>query len=321
MKKEEYEELLLLSTYGELNAEEQVKLEKYAKSHPEIKAELERIQEFQKLVKGNISIQVSDSLVEESRKELRQMLRSERNKKTFVTRSAEQFVQFFQGPLKLAFGGTGVLAVGIVVGYFVFHSAQNENGFAFQSIKNSNNSRDQSSQITNIKFIDGDASDGIVEFEFETVTPMHLKGKIDNPEVQKILTYALLNESNDGIRLRTVNAIAQQAEQGHFADSSVKQALIRSLKEDENPGVRGKALRALQQYRFDDELRDALLYVLAKDKNSGMRIAAINALETARIDGNKFDDTVAQKLKQQIENEKNNYIRNRAVNFVKEIYQ
>ncbi|MBP9211220.1 MAG: HEAT repeat domain-containing protein, partial [Bacteroidetes bacterium] len=175
--------------------------------------------------------------------------------------------------------------------------------------------------IEDIRFIDNDASDCEVEFEFNAVAPVHIKGRVDDPEIQRLLTHALLNESNAGVRLSSMQLIRDQAAVNRSVDPAVKQALITSLKTDANPGVRNEALRVLQQYGFDDDLRDALLHVIEHDENSGIRVAAINALELAKMDGNRLDEATVKALKEQIAKEENNYIRNRAVNLVKEIYQ
>ncbi|MFA6540239.1 MAG: HEAT repeat domain-containing protein [Bacteroidota bacterium] len=321
MNKEEYQELVLLSMYGELAEEEEKKLEKYLKANPELKREAEELLKFKKFVSANTPDVATDDGLRDARRRFRTTLRSELRTGSFFNRMNDQVKDFFSTPWKLAFGSTGVLALGMMIGYCSHPSLQVDNRMVFQPVGNEQAASRPSTEITNIRFIDSDASDGVIEFQFDAVAPMHMKGKIDDPEIQRVLSHALLNESNDGIRLQTVNAIAQQADKGKFGDVEVKKALLATVKIDPNPGVRREALRVLQQYRFDPEIRDALLFVLAKDPNSGMRVAAINALDLARIDGMTFDSSTVTALKTQIKKEENNYIRNRAANFVKEIYQ
>lgn len=318
MKKEEIKELMQLSLYGELSPEEQETLDSYLKRHPEMKKELQEMKKFGTFVSENTSPVTSDELLGEARTQLREALRNERRKDSFIVRIRKSMSEFFS--LKFAVSGVGILSIGMLIGYCSFSPAGAEKGLMLQSVSNTSDKTPKTS-IENVRFIDSDASDGEIEFEFEAIAPMHVKGKIDDPEIQKLLTHALLNESNDGVRLSSINAIRNQTENKKTIDPAIKTALITSLKTDANPGVRREALRVLQQYGFDKDIRDVLIYVMAKDENSGVRVAAINALEFAKMDGLKFDETTINALKQQIKKEQNNYIRNRAVNLVKEIYQ
>jgi hypothetical protein len=318
MKKEEYKELMQLSIYGELNDEDQGKLDAYLKKHLDFNKEYQELKKLKSFISQNTSSRTSDKLLNDARNQLREALRKERNKKSFANQIITVAVDFLHR--KIAFGGVTILLLGVVIGYYSSLSMLKEHDVVLQPASNSTDAESQTF-ISNVRFIDSDASDGEIEFEFYAVAPMRIQGKIDDPEIQKVLTHALLNESNAGVRLSSVNAIRNQAVNKKIVDPSIKTALIKSLKTDENPGVRSEALRVLEQYDFDSDIRDALLFVISKDNNSGLRVSAINALEMAKMDGTKFDDATINALKQQIGKEQNNYIRNRAVNLVKEIYQ
>lgn len=318
MKKEEYKELMYLSVYGELNKDDRSTLDAYLKKHPDMNKEFQELKKFRSFMSKNTVPKITDDLLNDARNELRAVLRKERSKVTVFDR-----IKNFLGELMhpaYALSGAGILSLGIIIGYCSFSPGGDEGGFVFRSVSNSAETSAKTS-VTNIRFIDGDASDGEVEFEFDAVAPMHVKGNIDDPEIQKLLTHALLNESNAGVRLSSVNAIRSNTENTNAVDPAVKAALITSLRSDVNPGVRREALRVLQRCAFDNDIRDALLFVIAKDGNSGLRVAAINALETAKMDGIRFDAATINALKNQIGKEQNNYVRNRTVNLVKEIYQ
>lgn len=308
---------MYLSLYGELTAKEQKQLDEYLKKHPEAKKEFQRIKKFTSFVSDNTSQKTSDDLLHDARTQLRTALRKERNKQSLVGKVWD-ILQNFAQP-KIAFGGISALALGILIGYFVFTPSTKESGSFLQS--SATESPSDMMRIENVQFIDADARDGEVEFRFDASRPMHIKGKIDDPVVQKILTHALLNEENPGVRISSVNAIGQQSEKGTVIDEEIKNALIESMKKDENPGVRKEALRVLAQNRIDKEIRNALLYVLSHDKNTGMRVAAINALEKAKQSGTPFDSTIAVSLKKHITKENNTYVRTKTENLVGEIYQ
>ena len=318
MKKEKYKELMYLSVYGELTQDEQAQLDAALTKYPELKKELQDLKKFRSFISDNTIYKKSDDLLHDARTQLRTAIRKVQNKRSFKSAVMELTSDFFRP--KFAFAGFGALTLGVLIGYCSFSPPGAEQGLVFQPIAGEPSSPDMT-RIDNVRFVDSDASDGEIEFEFEAVAPMRLKGKVNDPEIQKVLTHALLIESNAGVRLRSVNAIGQQTEEKKSADPAIKSALITTIKGDQNPGVRREALRVLLQFGFDTEIRDAILHVLSKDDNSGMRVAAINALEMARMDGQKFDDQTVSALKQQIANEQNRYIRNRAVNLVQEIYQ
>ena len=307
-----------LSLYGELTDDEQLKLDAYLKKHPELKKEFQELKKFKLFISEHSSQKTTENLLSDARIQLRSALRTERNNKTVLAKIGDVMGELFRPQWVAA--GIGSLSLGILIGYCSFSPSGTEPGLVFQPVLNEA-STPEKTRIDNVRFIDSDASDGEVEFEFDAIAPMHLKGRVEDPEIQKVLTYALLNASNAGVRLKTVNAIAQQNEEKKSVDPAIKAALISSLKNDQNPGVRREALRVLQQFGFDNEIRDAVLQVLIHDSNSGMRVAAINALEMAKLDGKKFDSSMVTILKKQMEKEENSYIRNRAATLVKEIYQ
>lgn len=318
MKKEEYKELMLLSLYGELSDEDQAALDAYLKKHLDARKEYQDMKRFRSFVSEHTDPNTADDLLGDARTQLRAALRQERTASSSM-KTVREFLSGFLAP-RAAWTGAGMLSLGLLIGYCSFAPTGKEHSVVLQPVSNLSGDAPKTT-IENVRFIDSDASDGEVEFEFEAVAPMRIKGKIEDPEVQRLLTHALLNESNDGVRLSSINAIRNQTESNKTIDPVIKTALITSMKSDANPGVRREALRVLQQYGFDNDIRDAMLYVIAKDENSGVRVAAINALEFAKMDGMKFDETSINALKQQIKKEQNSYIRNRAVNLVKEIYQ
>jgi HEAT repeat protein len=68
-------------------------------------------------------------------------------------------------------------------------------------------------------------------------------------------------------------------------DTNVREALIYALRYDSNPGVRLKAVGALAPYvKGDVRVRDVVLEALLNDSNSGVRTQALHALEPVRVD-------------------------------------
>lgn len=165
-------------------------------------------------------------------------------------------------------------------------------------------------EVANVRFVDPDSSDGQVEFTFDAVRPMRVKGSVSEARIQKILTHAMLNEQNPGVRLRAVNALS--AQQARASDPEVKAALIRALQSDENPAVRKKAVTVLQKFPLDDDIKRAFLQVLQHDNNSALRIAAINGLAAAGIEKRPADQQMLDVLRDTMNSDDNGYIRLRA---------
>ena len=258
----------------------------------------------------------------QARHELKKSLRLETGKQSIWDWLLENFHSiFFQQ--KLVFGGALTLAIGFALGYFSFLPATKQAQEAFPPTSSTSLSStafapgQNNGKIANVRFSDVDANDGNVEFSFDAVTPVTLKGNVNDERIQKILTYALLNEQNPGTRLRSADALANDYVKSQ--DSDTKQALITALVSDDNTGVRREALRALRKYPFDDQIKDAFLHVLTSDDNSSLRIEAINGLDAGKSQKNLFGKEVQDVLRGKMQHDNNNYIRLRAKAVLQEV--
>jgi hypothetical protein len=168
-------------------------------------------------------------------------------------------------------------------------------------------------EIANVRFIDqNSAGDGTVEFAFDAIRPVRIKGNVNDPKIQEMLTYALVKEHNAGVRLRAVSTISANHSK---PDSKVKEALLTALRSDSNDGVRKEALAVLQKYPFDEEIQVAFLYVLQNDPNPAMRIEAIKSLEAKNIEGKQL----IQVLRDRMESDNNSFIRQKAKAVLEEV--
>ncbi len=334
MKHAQYKEWLHLSAIDELNDEARQLLDLHLVECAECRDELRDLLKFQSIIAENPPVEITERLLREARQQLHSSLLEFRLKKSLWERVGESVRELVVQEYKIAFGGIGMAALGVFVGYLIFSQPQRFEdkatrvepqaiGQAVEQAAQSNGGAESFTQgntrTSDLHLIDAGGKDGTVEFTFEAVTPMHVRGNINDDKVQKILARALVNEDNAGVRLQTVNAIASQAPDQKNPDPEVKAALISALKGDQNPGVRQEALRVLLRYTLDDEIKQALVYTLTHDKNSGMRIAAINGLAAASIEGHRLDQDILTILKQKIESDNNNYVRRQARTVVEEV--
>ncbi|HVP52114.1 MAG TPA: HEAT repeat domain-containing protein [Terriglobales bacterium] len=153
--------------------------------------------------------------------------------------------------------------------------------------------------IAGIKSIIPDPGSRRVEIQYDTVQPEKVEGSIDDPRIQQLLLFAARSNYNAGVRMDSVDLLAQRPE-----DRQVRDALIFALRYDANPGVRLKALDGLGPYvQNDTSVRNAVLEALLNDSNPGVRSEAIMLLKSV-----KADAAVRQTL-QQLSRDKSKFIR------------
>ncbi len=312
MRHQHYKEQLQLLIYDELSDDERSALEHHLTSCNECRAEVESLKQFHSVLLQHTSSPPIEQLLTEARQELRAALRLERSGRSLWDRVME----FFQGitlpSYRIVLGGLAIFAAGVIVGPLFFSHEKTATPPLIQQTTNSTAYTEDNPRITNVHFIDSDASDGEIEFTFDAVAPVHIKGSINDDRIQKVLTHALVNDQNPGNRLRSINAFATQVQSLRSPDREVKAALITALISDENPGVRKEALRVLQTFAFDSEIKNAFLNVLMHDKNPGLRIAAINSLDSTRVEGQLPTQDILTVLKERMQSDENNYVRIRA---------
>jgi len=120
-----------------------------------------------------------------------------------------------------------------------------------------------------------------VTIKYNTLSSQQTQGSLNDQQIQQLLLYAAHNNYNSGVRVDSVDLLAQKS-----SESQVRDALIYALENDTNPGVRLKSLDALGNYvKMDTNVRDAVLRTLVNDTNSGVRIEALRLIEPVKADG------------------------------------
>lgn len=161
--------------------------------------------------------------------------------------------------------------------------------------------------IAGIREISQVPGSGKVEIKYDTVTPQHAEGSLNDARIQQLLLFAARNNYNPGVRQSSVDLLSQKPNESH-----VREMLTASLLYDSNPGVRLKALETLAPYiKEDTGVRDAILQALQNDTNPGVRAEAIGFLQPVRADG--AVRAVLQKLAAE---ERSDFIRQQASRMV-----
>ena len=226
---EKWNELLLLSLYDELTENERQELDGHLQSCAECREELARLKALHASLNDALPPVVDARLLTEVRQQLRGALRQERSRRSLRQRIADFIQSTFVPHYKIALGGAVAFVLGVIVAYALF-VPKNPGASTLQSSPDIPGD----TRITNVRFLNTDMSTGEIEFAFDAVKPVRMKGSINNEQVQRILTHALLTEQNAGVRLQSISAMSSRK----AVDKDIKSALITALKTDENPGVR-----------------------------------------------------------------------------------
>lgn len=316
MKHNEYKKLLQLSLFGELNSKEQSLLKEHLLTCEECRTELEDQKNLLELISEKKEATVDDKVLSAARYQLRGALRSEQFDKNIFSSTINSITQFFTTPLKFAVASVAMLLIGIIIGRQLFNNNPSEEIVVQNGNENRFASLEENISISNFRFIDSDASDGEVEFTFEASRPVHLKGKVNDPQVQSVLTYAMLNEQNPGLRLNSINAM--DTEIPIQLDKDVKSALITVMMTDENPGVRREAIKLISKFPYDENIKQSLLFVITTDTVSGLRIEALNTLIESGSQGYNFNPEEINLIKQKLTKDENPYIKLRSRTILQE---
>lgn len=308
MNHKQFKQWLELSLYGELDVNERKGLEDHLQGCAECRNELEQLKKLHDVFAKHKRVTLSHETLADARRQFRLTLQERLSRPPLWERLIEPVY-------KISFSGIATLAVGFVIGY-VMSSVPQLQTVVGNQVADTAPVLEGGSQITNVRFLDPDATDGEVEFTFDVVRPVRLKGNLNDPQVQKVLAHALVNSQNPGVRLRTVNALSGQGEL--LRGSEIRDALLGAIVSDANPAVRKEAVTLLQKLPFDDEIKEAILYVLQNDQNSGVRIAAIMTLVNFKDQSLLKDEKVRKILQEKINSDENNFIRLMAQTFLEE---
>lgn len=319
MNHKKYKILIDSYFFGDISTNEKNELEEHLKTCALCRSEFNSTRVLQETLVREKLPDPDENLLREARNELRINLRSEKKKLNIWKSISGKFSSSFFITPQLAAGAFSFLIAGLMIGYFIFRSSGSVH-YSLENLKQQTAKNETvlsgDTKIDNVRFINKKAADGTVEFTFDAVKPVHIKGKIDDPKIQNILTYSMLNEDNPGTRLNTISLISSGGQS--LQDNDIKNALLSVIKFDSNQGVRWEAMKQIGKFKFDNQIKKTLLYVLQKDSSSGMRIEAMNRLVEASKSGSSFDREDLSVLKQKVEQDDNNYIRYQAKTVLKE---
>lgn len=125
-----------------------------------------------------------------------------------------------------------------------------------------------------------------VEVRFNALVPQRVKGSLNDPGIRQLLMMASEQAPSEGVRNSSVNLMATACRSDHGCNQEgMLEALMVALRYDQNPAVRAKALEGLEPFVSEDiRVRNAILETLLNDSDVGVRTVSINALEPVDAD-------------------------------------
>ncbi len=312
MKHKSIKELLPLFLYNDLDDLQNEIVQDHLRECDECKKAVDQLRQINALMSNRTMVDVNDALLNDARRRFRKALADERESGTNILKRFSGFFSKAYRPV-LALGLTAML---LFVGYEIGQRNTNsivsmEKPFETLVVEKVNETESRS-KIENIAVIQNSENLENVNISFDAVMPVRLEGSIRDPQVQKLMAYALVESQNPGVRLQSATMIAARTSNNQKTDDEIKSALILALRTDINPGVRKEALQALTHLSYDDQIKQAFMDVLLKDANSGLRIEAINALTRYKEEGHSIDSQTMNKFQQKLNQDKNEYIRHHA---------
>jgi hypothetical protein len=136
-------------------------------------------------------------------------------------------------------------------------------------------------RLRNVSFQRPEA-DGRLSISFDVTTRYVVTGRPEDRGVGSLLAYVVNAQSaTEGARGRAIDLVSSELGEKAGASPEIVAVLVKTLREDKNPGVRKKAAEALVQLPPSPAIRDALALALKGDTNPAVRMLAVEGLARA----------------------------------------
>ena len=297
MKCEWVRENIVLQVYGELADDARHELEQHVARCADCAAELKAEQDFHALLAQDHAAEPTPNLVASSRMRLQEALETAKQGSFFSRLAFDPANWLLQMKFSPALAAA-ILILGFVGGVGTTYKIYGTHSTS--SIAGISNTPNQAvipteASIASINSIVQDPGTNQISIKYNAVSTQEAQGSLNDERIQQLLLYAARNNYNSGVRVDSVDLLAQKT-----GDMQVREALIYTLQNDTNPGVRLKSLDALGTYvKNDTNVRDAVLRALVNDGNSGVRIEALRLIEPVKADGSVRGVLMALAVKDQ----------------------
>ena len=165
--------------------------------------------------------------------------------------------------------------------------------------------------IANVSGIVQTPNSDLVQVKYNRVVPEVMEGSLDDPHIRHLLLVGMRSNDAEAVRTDSVALLSTGCLQGHACGSAddsaeLRSALLERLHSDKDAGVRLKALEGLEPFvnDHDQHVRDGVLEALMSDSSPAVRKHAITMLGPVQQ-----DSSVRQVLRTLSRQDQNPYIR------------
>ncbi|MBN2013097.1 HEAT repeat domain-containing protein [candidate division KSB1 bacterium] len=281
-----FHEWIWLAAYSELDPGQQHQLKAHMKTCASCQLDAEEARQIIGLLDQKPQLQVNDEYLKPDREELHQRLlyiKSRNNTPAWIEKLKSLLLMEYEPWLRPV-----AIAVSVILGIFIGSkiipqfNGVTTNAVDIASIQANHN-------FEPIDIVNYNPTTRKVMLRVYNIQESLVERNIDSPEVQKLLSDALLDADRPNVRLKTVNLMSDIKS----ITLPLLDALIHALEADTNPGVRMKAIRLLNTLPIQSNTKDLIINALTRalltDENSAIRNEAIDGL-------GRFDDPDATSL-------------------------
>lgn len=313
-------ELLPLYDGNELSPQERAQLETWLREVHEAQAELEAIRALHRKLQRAQLYEPEAHTLHRLRERLFDNLANAHSKTSLWEKFRLAWLSNARPAFQIGFAAA-MLVLGVLLGR-QFSSAPRELNqpvatdvlpllLAQQPITNAQSI--YSPRLANVHKIRFDQNTNQIEIEFSTVNDVAWRGAAEDPIARQVLAHAMREEEPLSLRLRAVRAVGEAASGNIAPDDALLDAVLQLLEQDDNAGVRIKAVQALKPSASVERVKQALIQALLQDQNAGVRIAALEALSGARLTSAKVEALEAAA------NDSNDYISREAARLLQNV--
>lgn len=169
--------------------------------------------------------------------------------------------------------------------------------------------------ISNVQFLDADASDDQIAVSFDVTSRWTVNGNPREKSMVRLLSYMLENDQAMTPRSNALEWVRQTYSDPAYADPEIANSLAKVLRNDSHEGVRIRAIETLSALppQMTVQTRDALIDALKSDPNPAVRIKAVEALANMTRGGTTLDPSMVDTLRQKAsQDDENLYVRVKA---------
>jgi hypothetical protein len=291
---EKVREQFALLLYGELNFDEEERIESHLDGCAQCRSALERQKALHEALDA-AAVTPSPALLMSCRQHLAELLPNEKPRHSAWAQWWTEVSSGWKIQILRPVGAMALLAMG-------FFAAKVTPGLNFANgVSSMGLGSFDGAQVRNV----ATQPDGSLRIVLNETRQRIISGSPEDQQIRALLVAAAKEGTDPGLRAQTVTILVGAADA-----SDVREALAFAMANDENTNVRLKAMEGLQRYASDPMVQNALAHVLLNDPNTGMRTRVIDALTGHQ--GRELDPQLVGALQELMSREDDRDVRERA---------